>query len=74
MGQGAMGLGMLGQRQVTTRWANEPVWLHVGSRQESGQGRVRAPPPPIRKSGGGWRRADWVKNSGVAYVTIKDGA
>ena len=46
MGQGAMGLGMLGQRQVTTRWANEPVWLHVGSRQESGQGRVRAPPPP----------------------------
>ena len=29
---------------------------------------------PRRKSGGGRRRADQVKKSGVAYVTIKDGA
>ena len=45
MGQGDMGLGMLGRRQVTPRWANNPVWLNNGRRQESGQGRVRAPHP-----------------------------
>ena len=44
MGKGARGLGVLGQRQVTTRWANDTVWLHNGSRRDSGQGRVRAPP------------------------------
>ena len=31
MGQGAMGLEMLGRRQVTPRWENDPVWLHDGS-------------------------------------------
>ena len=45
MGQGAMGLGMMRRRQVTTRWANDPVWLNNGSRRQIGQGRVRAPPP-----------------------------
>ena len=49
MGQGAMVLGMLGRRQVTTMWANDTVWLHDGSIQESGQGWVRAPPPPPQK-------------------------
>ena len=44
MGQGAMGLGILGRRHVTPGWANNSVWLHGGSRQESGQGRVQAPP------------------------------
>ena len=46
MGKGEMGLGILGQRQVTTRWENDPVWLHNGSIWVIGQGRVRAPPPP----------------------------
>ena len=46
MGQGAMGLGMLGRRQMMPRCDNDTVWLHAGSRRESGQGRVRAPPPP----------------------------
>ena len=46
MGQGEMGLGMLGRRQVNPRWENDPVWLHGGSIRESGQGRVRATPPP----------------------------
>ena len=46
MGQGEMGLGIMGWRQLTHGWANDPVWLHDGSRQESGQGRVQAPPPP----------------------------
>ena len=46
MGQGAMGIGMLGRMQVTPRWANDTVWLHNRSRQESDQGRVWAPPPP----------------------------
>ena len=45
MGQGAIGLGMLGRRQVTPRWANDPVWKNSGSRQESGQGRLQEPPP-----------------------------
>ena len=26
--QGAMGLGMLGRRQVKPRWANDTVWRH----------------------------------------------
>ena len=52
MGHGWMGLFMLGQRQVVPRWANDPVWLHIGSRQESGQGRVRAPPPEGNKAEG----------------------
>ena len=46
MGQGAMGLGMMRRGKVTPRWENDTVWLHGGSRRESGQGRVRAPPPP----------------------------
>ena len=68
-----MGLGMLGRRQVIPRWLNDPVWLHDGSRWESGQGLVRAP-PPRRKLGGGRRRAERVKNSRVAYVTINNRA
>ena len=44
IGQGAISIGMLGRRQVTTRWANCPVWLHTVSRQEIGQGRMRANP------------------------------
>ena len=28
MGQGEMGLGMMGIRQVTPRWENDTVWLH----------------------------------------------
>ena len=44
MDQGAMGLGMLGRRQVTPRSANNLVWLHDGFRKESGQGRVWADP------------------------------
>ena len=74
MNQVSMRIGMLGQRQVTPRWENDPVGLHAGSRRESGQGRVQAPPPPRRKSGGGWRRAERVKNSRVAYVTTDAGA
>ena len=33
MGQGAMGIGILGRRQVTPRWANDPVWMHDGSKR-----------------------------------------
>ena len=39
-GRGVMGLGMLGTEIGNT------VWLHDGSRRESGQGRVWAPPSP----------------------------
>ena len=48
MGKGVMDLEMLIWRQVTPRWVNDPVWLHDGG-WESGQGRVRAPPPPDGK-------------------------
>ena len=57
MGQVSMGIVMLGQRQVTPRWANDPVWMHEGSRQESDQGRVRAPPPEGNRAEGGEGRS-----------------
>ena len=44
MGQGEMGLGMLGRIQVIPKWENDPVCIHNGSIQESGQWQVRAPP------------------------------
>ena len=61
MGQGAVGISMLGQRQVTYRRANNPVWLNNRTRQESGLGRVQAPPPEgfrrrAEKGGAGVRR------------------
>ena len=76
MGKGARGLGVLGQRQVTPRWANDTVWMHNGSRRESVQGRVRAPPPDGNQAEGGegQRRSDKVKKSRDAYVTLNDGA
>ena len=72
VGQVEMGLGMLGRRQVTPRWMNDPVWLHDQSRKESGQGWFRH--PPRRKSGRGRKRVERVKKSRIAYVTINDGA
>ena len=33
MGQGDMGIGIMGQRQVTPRWVNDPMWLHGRVRQ-----------------------------------------
>ena len=65
MGQGAMGIEILGRRQVTPRWENDPVWLHGGIRWESGQGRLWHPPPRV-KSGVGRIRAEQAKNNGVA--------
>ena len=53
MGQGEMGLSMLGRKQVTPRWANDPMLLQDGSRWESDQGRVRAPPPEGNQVEGG---------------------
>ena len=35
---GAMGLGILGQRQVTLRWANDTVWINDGGKGRVGQG------------------------------------
>ena len=57
MGQGEMGIRMMGRRQVTPRWANDPVWLHRRSRRESGQGRVREPPPDGNQAEGGEGRS-----------------
>ena len=76
MGKGARGIGVLGQRQVTTRWANDTVWLHNGSRWDSGQGPVREPPPDGNQAEGGegQRRSDKVKKSRDSYVTLNDGA
>ena len=44
MGQGEMGIGMLGWRQVIPRWENDPVWLHKVIIRESVQGRLQEPP------------------------------
>ena len=44
MGQGAMGLGMLGRRQVMLRWAKDPVWMHNGSKWDIGQRWMQALP------------------------------
>ena len=46
MGQGVIGIGMLGRRQMTPRWVNDPVWMHTESTRESGYGRAQATPPP----------------------------
>ena len=68
MGQVAMGLGMLGRRQVTPRWKNDPVCLHGGSIRESGQERVWSPPPEGNQAEGGegrirLRRMEYLCNS-----------
>ena len=72
------GAGSDGSRDAGTQTGD----THVGElscvdarriRRESGQGRVRAP-PPRRKTGGGRRRVERVKKSRVSYVTINDRA
>ena len=70
--QGEMGLSMLGQIQVTLRWSNDPVWIHVGRNGREGQGGCRYLPPLVRKraEGGEGRSGSRI----VAYVTIDDGA
>ena len=44
MGQGEMGLGILVWRQVTPRWANDPVWLHDGVYGRVARGGCGHPP------------------------------
>ena len=36
--QGVMGLGILGQIQVTLRWVNDTVWINDGRKGKVGQG------------------------------------
>ena len=44
---------MLVQRQVTTRWENDNLWLQKGGIRDSGLGRVRVPPPDRNQAEGG---------------------
>ena len=44
--QGAMGIGMLGWRQVKPRWVNDHVWIHDRRKGREGMGRHGYPPPP----------------------------
>ena len=64
MGQGDMGIGILGRIQLTPRWENDPVWLHGGSIQDSFQGQVRAPPYGNQAEGregrSGLRRVEYL--------------
>ena len=53
MSQGAMGLRILGRRQVTHRKENDHVWLYDESRRKSGQGRVWVPPSDVNQAEGG---------------------
>ena len=59
---------MLGGRQVTPIWENDPVLLHNESIHNSGQVRVWSPPPEGSQREGreGQRRAYRVKKNGVA--------
>ena len=69
MGQRAMGIRILGRIQVTPTWDNYPVCLHDLSRQDSGQGRVRAPPPPdvnkaeVREDWSGLIRVEYLRKN-----------
>ena len=50
MEQGVIGLGILGQIQVMSRWENDPVWFHDGVNGRVLRGRGGYPPPiPYRK-------------------------
>ena len=61
MRQKVMGLRMLGQRQVTPRWGNDPVWLYDRIRRDSGQGQVRAYPLDINQAEGGEGRSGLIR-------------
>ena len=66
---GSVGIGMLGRRQVTPRWLNDPVWRHDGRNGREGQGRCVYSPP------GGKRVDDEEGQNGLirlAYVKIND--
>ena len=56
-GAGRDGSWFAGMETGVPRWANDPVWLHNGSRRESGQGRVQAPPPKGNQAEGGEGRS-----------------
>ena len=72
MGQVVMSLGMLGKRQLTPRWTNDPVWLHNGVDGRVARGGCETPPQTEnrrREEKGGE-----VNKSRVAYVKINNGA
>ena len=59
-------LGMMGRRQATPGWSNDPV-----REQNSRQGRERSPPP--RKTSGGGRKCRSMTKK-HSYIKISDGA
>ena len=52
---GEMGLGMMGQIQVTPRWENDTLWKYDGGNRREGRGGYGYLPPPREEFG---RRAD----------------
>ena len=65
MEQGAMGLGIMGQRQVTPRLENNPVWINDYGNGCYGLGGRGYPPPPGRKQEAG--REGWSRLRRIAY-------
>ena len=67
--QGALGLFMLGQRQVTPGWVNDPVWRHYRRKSREGMGMSGYTPPGGHWVAGRKERSGIKKNR---YVTIID--
>ena len=65
----ARNISMLGQIQVTPRWADYPVQRHNGCWWRGCLGRIRMPPP--RKNTG--HQEEKVGEEKNKYVTISDG-
>ena len=72
MVQRAMGIGMLGRRQVTPRWVNDPVWRHDDVNGIVDRGGCRHPLPDGKQVEVGEGRSGLRRV--VSYVTINDGA
>ena len=64
------GFGMLGRRQETPRWADDPVW-RIARRRQKGT-RVRSRTLPCKDIG---RQEGWVGQDGTfSYVKISEGS
>ena len=69
-GRGEAGnISMLGLRQVTIRWADDPVQRRDGRRWRGCQGRRGLPPPPWKDIR---RREGRAVQDKYKYVTISD--
>ena len=62
-------IGMLGRRQVTPRWSDDPMWKHDGRWWRGCQGKRGLPPSEVHRTAG--REVRGFNNK---YITISDGS